>query len=285
MAIDKLNGVVFSGGDFTATTVSASSTITAGSLVGANLNRHFINELIMSRPSVSTIRIGTGSCTDYTNSVYMDLTASITLDITNSGLDGLDAGSEASSTWYAVYVISGTSGMGGLLSTSETAPTMPSGFTYKRRVGWTYNHSDDDLQNFTQGGLGRERTYYWLYTDSGAFIKVLNSATSNGFRTAVNCSTQVPPSARAYILVPRPGAASDQYRDQASIMPLAASGGIGWVLTRGWLDNTTAGGSGITRVPVEFPVNRGDGQILGFNYVTYYNGDLTAWVVGWKETL
>jgi hypothetical protein len=53
-----------------------------------------------------------------------------------SGLNGLDSGSIASNTWYSVWVISNGSLSGCLLSTSATAPVMPSGYTYKMRVGW-----------------------------------------------------------------------------------------------------------------------------------------------------
>ena len=266
--------------------ISASAEVIAGSFTGANLNRGYVNKLVLSRPTVSTIIIATGSCTDSTDSVYMNNTASITVDITDSGIDGLDNGTEASSTWYAVHLVSGTAGMGGLLVAGEGVPFMPAGYTYYRRVGWTYNYSDGNLQNFAQGGLGRERSYFWNYTDVGAFANVVTNGTSNGFRTAVDCSGKIAPSAHTYTLAPRPGAGSDQYRDQVNIIPLATSGSaVGWVIIRGFKDDSGAGGAGITRAPVEFPIHRGDGQIVGFDYITYYNGDLTAWLLGWKETI
>lgn len=58
------------------------------------------------------------------------------LNISGSGANGLDTGSPAVSTWYSAWVISNGSTISGLLSLSTTAPTMPSGFTYKARVGW-----------------------------------------------------------------------------------------------------------------------------------------------------
>ena len=281
MAIDKLNGVAFSGGDFTATSVSASAVITAGSFVGANLNRHYVNELPLSFSSVTTITLGTGSCTDSTNTVYIDHTASVDVVISTSGINGLDTGSEATSTWYAVYVVSGTSGVGGLLSTSETAPTMPSGFTYKRRVGWAYNHSDGDIQNFIQTGMGRERSYTWFETGPD-YTRVLHNAVSSGVRTAVDISSRIPPSAHAYIFAGFPGSASTAAEDQSQANPLAVSGSGNWFITRA--QNTTIG-AGITLTTQEFPVKRDDGQTVGFNYITYFSGDLTANIKGWKETI
>lgn len=49
----------------------------------------------------------------------------------------LDTGSWASSTWYSVWVISTPAGVASwLFSLSATAPTIPSSYTYKARVGW-----------------------------------------------------------------------------------------------------------------------------------------------------
>jgi len=278
LAINRNASVV---GDFTAATVSASSTITAGSFTGGNLNRHYVNELPLSFNSVTTITLGTGSCTDSTNTVYIDHTASVNIVISTSGINGLDTGSEATGTWYAVYVVSGTSGVGGLLSTSETAPTMPSGFTYKRRVGWAYNHSDGDIQNFIQTGMGRERSYTWFETGAN-YTRVLHNAASSGVRTAVDISSRIPPSAHAYIFAGFPGSASTAAEDQVQVTPLAVSGSGSWLIIRA--QNTTIG-AGITLTTQEFPVKRDDGQTVGFNYITYFSGDLTANIKGWKETI
>lgn len=55
-----------------------------------------------------------------------------------NGANGLDTGTLAASTWYSVWVIfnPATLAVAGLLSTSATTPTMPSGYTFKARVGW-----------------------------------------------------------------------------------------------------------------------------------------------------
>jgi len=61
----------------------------------------------------------------------------LTFNTSVVGLNGLDAGTVAADTWYAVYVISnGTGTFGTLLSTSGTAPTLPTGYTFATRVGW-----------------------------------------------------------------------------------------------------------------------------------------------------
>jgi hypothetical protein len=76
----------------------------------------------------------------------------LTVDITASGANGLDTGSEAASTWYHVYVIWNGSTIAGLLSTSSTAPTMPSGYTHKGYVGAIYNWSSGNFITVRQRG-------------------------------------------------------------------------------------------------------------------------------------
>lgn len=61
--------------------------------------------------------------------------ASFTINAATTGANGLDAGSLANNTWYYNYIISNGSTTAGLMSTSATAPTMPSGYVYKYRVG------------------------------------------------------------------------------------------------------------------------------------------------------
>lgn len=60
----------------------------------------------------------------------------LTIAGTANGANGLDTGALATSTWYSVWVIWNGATISGLLSLSETNPTMPSGYTHKARVGW-----------------------------------------------------------------------------------------------------------------------------------------------------
>jgi hypothetical protein len=59
----------------------------------------------------------------------------LTVACAGTGANGLDAGSLANNTWYHFYIISDGATTAGLASTSATSPTMPSGYTYKYRVG------------------------------------------------------------------------------------------------------------------------------------------------------
>lgn len=76
-----------------------------------------------------------------------------TLDIAVAGLNGLDTGAEAGSTWYYVWVIWDGATVGGLLSVSATAPTMPGVYTDKVLIGAIRN---DGSSNFVST-WGRDR--------------------------------------------------------------------------------------------------------------------------------
>ncbi len=61
---------------------------------------------------------------------------SLTLDLSTSGVaNGLDTGSIANATWYFIWAISDGTTNASLASLSSTAPTMPSGYTYKKLLG------------------------------------------------------------------------------------------------------------------------------------------------------
>mgnify|MGYP005725854977 CR=1 FL=1 len=59
----------------------------------------------------------------------------VTLNATGTGLNGLDTGSLAGAKFYYIYIINNGSTTGAIASLSSTSPTLPSGYTYKARVG------------------------------------------------------------------------------------------------------------------------------------------------------
>lgn len=65
-----------------------------------------------------------------------------TINFATVGANGIDAGSIAAATWYAIWVIAKPDGTtSALASTSGSSPAMPSGYTYKSRMGWVVTHS------------------------------------------------------------------------------------------------------------------------------------------------
>lgn len=73
-----------------------------------------------------------------------------TIDVTTTGANALDTGTVAANTGYAIWVIYNpvANTFAGLASTSETAPTMPSGYTKKRMLG---KFSTDASAHFRPG--------------------------------------------------------------------------------------------------------------------------------------
>ncbi|MGY2285615.1 phage tail protein [Pseudomonas gingeri] len=61
-------------------------------------------------------------------------TLNLGINASASGVNGLDTGILAASTWYYVWVIWNGSSVAGLLSLSSTTPTMPNGYTHKGLV-------------------------------------------------------------------------------------------------------------------------------------------------------
>lgn len=111
---------------------------------------------------------------------------SVTADITASGANGLDTGAEASSTWYHIWAIAKADGTkASLLSTSATAPTMPSGYIFKSYLGAVYNNASSNFVAFSQ--IGKEATI--------ASVVVVSSGTQTSF-TAINLATVVPSTAK-----------------------------------------------------------------------------------------
>ena len=112
----------------------------------------YINGLITSWASVTQVGIAVGSCRSDDDSTNLILTSPITIDITNPlGPNGLDIGTEASNAWYYIWLIYNPSTLeyAGLLSVSSTTPTMPAGFTKKRRVGSVRNDGTSNFVSFT----------------------------------------------------------------------------------------------------------------------------------------
>lgn len=74
-------------------------------------------------------------------SVQRRTALSMTCSMAASGAAGLDAGSVAANTLYAVWIVDNGTAPQCMFSTSATSPTMPSGYTYLVRAGWVRTES------------------------------------------------------------------------------------------------------------------------------------------------
>jgi hypothetical protein len=108
-------------------------------------------------------------------------TVSLTIDASTTGANGLDTGSLANNTWYYSYIISNGTTTAGLLSTSATAPTMPSGYVYKYRIGAIRTLGAATFVRIRQAG---NRAMYTVITGSTTpNYPVIASGTSGNIST------------------------------------------------------------------------------------------------------
>jgi len=152
----------------------------------------WIKDLALSYVSATSVSVGVGLCRDSTDLVNIDVTGTLTIAITSSGANGLDTGSEAADTWYAVFVIDDSTranSPAGLLSVSDSSPTLPSGYDVFRRVGWARNDGSSDFLEFNQRGNGSTRRCW--YDELIVNVRVLNAGNAISF-TDIDLSNFVP---------------------------------------------------------------------------------------------
>jgi hypothetical protein len=127
---------------------------------------------------------------DSNGNAWLAAAVSVTADVTVSGANGLDTGSEGASTWYYLWAIWNptTNTVAALLSASGTTPTLPSGYTFKALAGVVYN---DGSSNFT--AFWQQDQTVWVNTAEvgGALLAGKSSYGS------VSLAALVPPNAKS----------------------------------------------------------------------------------------
>ena len=149
---------------------------------------------------LSKVDIKSGRCRCANDNCFIVLANTITLDITVSGVNGLDTGIEAIDTWYAIHVINDEQGVldqAGLLSISATSPTLPSGYDTFRRVGWVRNNASSDFVGFVQHLKANTRCYY--YNAPPTSTRALQNGSEITW-TNVDLSSYIPPTSHSVLL-------------------------------------------------------------------------------------
>jgi len=120
----------------------------------------------------------------------LTLTGSLTCILSTGGGGGLDTGSEATDKGYYVFVIAKPAMPWSdpllLCSLSETAPTMPSGYTYRSDPVWFMsNDGDGDLRAF----IDVNGTCYYAETGNAA---VVSQGLTYSDWAEIDCSPIIP---------------------------------------------------------------------------------------------
>jgi len=196
---------------------------------------------------------------------------SVTADITVSGANGLDTGTEAANTWYFVWVIYNptTATVAALLSASSTDPTMPEGYTFKRRVGAVRNDGSSNFIPFVQRGS------QLIYIPDGDLD--VSNVTAN-FAT-YSLASFVPPTSRFVDIAVR--GANTTTAGQAFLFyrPTGTTYTTGKRVA-GYATGT-AGGGGL----IPFTVEANASQQVDLKMGTLAGGTWTLMVVGYRDDI
>jgi len=169
-------------------------TVVPAHSIDALMNKKLLRNLEIhsnAAAAISKVDIDSGIVASEDGTTVMKVSSPITVDIAASGVNGLDTGSEAVSTWYYLYIIYNptTDTEAGLFSISASSPTMPSGYTKKRLVSAIYNQSGGDFLTFKQENyefylLGRQSVIYGGTATAWTPLTMSSYVPSNICRTA-----------------------------------------------------------------------------------------------------
>jgi len=145
--------------------------LSTGVLAGGGVSgqaRNFKFDVAGVASSTATLTADMISLKNVENSVLVKTSASLSLNITTSGGNGLDTGVVANNTKYFVWVIynQATDVLAGLISLSSTSPVLPSGFTFSEL--YSFVRTNGSGQMF--GARHRGKNYFWkTWFDLGLF--------------------------------------------------------------------------------------------------------------------
>ena len=211
---------------------------------------------------------------------YQTTAVASTVNMATTGVDALDAGTIAVSTWYAIWVVAKDDGTTKCVaSTSATAPTLPAGYTFKARVGWVRTVSGSATLYGTWQ-MGRQTRYVvGLAQTTGGAPPILSSSANAGSWLPASVSGLVPATASiAHLITGTANQASGIY---AAIAPNNSY--------------TPPGGTGSTGTPYYRQYNGAsigafDSSVVSIllessNIYWESNTAFTIWVHGWEDNI
>lgn len=186
----------------------------------------YISGLTLSTAgSSTTFSVAAGECADSTDTVMMQLAASLSKTTSSwavgSGNGGLDTGAIAINTWYHAYVIRrpDTGVVDSIVSLSPSAPTLPTNYTQYRRIGAMRTNASSQWTSFVQDG----DLFQWLapvldvngaIPGSSAVLRALSVPTGLNVTAIINCRVVAGPSGEGI------------YFSDPAVTNLAASGTV-----------------------------------------------------------
>ena len=155
---------------------------------------YYSNQLQISNDATTPLTkldIGVGTILDSTATFQLTNSATIVIDATQNGLNGLDTGSLQASKVYCVYLVADPVTLqttGAMISLSYTAPLLPFGYSAFSLIGYV---TTDAAVHFLKGywTVGNGSSHLFMYDAPQASPITAGGATS---ATAVVLTTLVP---------------------------------------------------------------------------------------------
>jgi hypothetical protein len=150
----------------------------------------FLSGLQLAYGSTTTLTVAAGVASDSTVTNEINLPAFVTINAAANGANGLDTGTVANASFYAIYVVGDSTGYNatcGLMSLSATAPVLPAHYDMFRRVGYVLTDGSAHILDFSQRGDGLSRDMWYA-----AAIATNITAGASATFAAVTASASVP---------------------------------------------------------------------------------------------
>jgi hypothetical protein len=148
-----------------------------------------VTGLVISVASNTTLSILPGNALDSFGTTLLNLPYFLTLNSGTTGVNGIDTGSVAPSTFYGIYAIGTTANpatIGSIMSTSFLFPTMPSGYNIYRRIGYALTNSASHFVAFVCTPTPSSKIY--IYPSP---VSVLSAGTGTSY-TQIDLTGKVP---------------------------------------------------------------------------------------------
>jgi hypothetical protein len=226
---------------------TAVQTLSNKTFIGLNcgaVKSSFSNLKITTLGATSVITADEISLIDTSNSGATVRSVSLTINTaTSAGLLAIDTGAWAINTWYYVWVISNGTLTSAIASLSATAPTMPSGYTFKARVG-AIRTSGTATTLLATIQYGRRVQYTVTGVSPNAGMPLMASGTAGNTSTptwvAIPVGSYVPPTASDIL-----GTTHNTSGQRTIMAPNNTYGGVGSTTNAPYLDNATGSDSGM----------------------------------------
>jgi len=237
------------------------------------LHRGFISGLVPTQGTDANhdTDISVGECRDDTNTENIRLSSTLTIQIdAAAGINSIDTGSVAADTWYYIWLLKGSSGIGAVYSTSKTTPTEPSGYQdAKRLIGAVLTDGSSNITDYTCCELsGGGLLYYW---DNG--VQDLNTGTGSTSEQTVTLTA--PPIAGLEAIVSAEVQRSGS-TGRGKVYPTDVADPVGWQVSGNAPGGTTSVANTTFRVKVD-----SSGQVHW--RIHNSNNELDIFTIGWAH--